>query len=886
MERCNEYEKLNAPSDFVASSVSKGSQRTLMPPSHFTASTQSASIIVPGTVTGQGTTPIKWVTHATTPPSDSGPANPWLTMAQAKQEILELHRENQRILMLQGDRSRGTKSTEDSAHSIARSGVRGEQASRWETEWRLDTERFRAESERLKGQVEALKEVAGKQREEMRDKETSLNRQSHEMEAMREELYKTKTELSQVSVELVQKREDKERLSTQLEMLERKSGEEAERLRREVERSRQETHRLTRQADTARMQAGEEAKQELQKLNKQLEESHRRHETQLQQLTATHDAELSTVRQTSSEVQERLCHLSQEVTHLKCCLLEVSAERDGLKEQLSQMGNAFETQSATLQSLRNYIGQLTPERGLEEKLTETIQTLNREKEALQVITELLTVRLNSVNDILALQEEEMTLSDPLLKAGSKATRVLRCWREKVFMLLVQLRSKDIELRGEKDKLLSTISSLEQEVKKEKYQSSVFQHSLQDRTAELELERVAREAMEQDVDTTKRENTELKSWSQEAEAGLRTMTEDAQRFSQAFEAKMSEVETVQTRLNSFGQRLTFAKRRVDTIQGLMMRKEALRRVQQATKAANPVSERAAVTELQAELASACEERDKLRQELKRTPELIESALADVREQFDSEVRQLRQAAERSRGEAQEAQAAREEAQQRLQEAHTQLEESNLNLEQLHAQLISQQEASDRALRERVSETEDHCAQQLRVMESQLNTARREHTKAVVALRQFERQAEREREQEREAQCLQSEHTKREILDLQKLLQEKDRDRNLLLATVRERGLMSEYKAARTTALQTSVALEEQQQRPSRKSNTLRAKDQPQTREQPQFVREWTLQDSLLSVLGDLRTLSAAVVHSSEDDAEEEGHGDRVRYSRTRGDDSLK
>lgn len=39
----------------------------------------------------------------------------------------------------------------------------------------------------------------------------------------------------------------------------------------------------------------------------------------------------------------------------------------------SQMGTAFETQSATLQSLRNYIGQLTPERGLEEKLTETIQ---------------------------------------------------------------------------------------------------------------------------------------------------------------------------------------------------------------------------------------------------------------------------------------------------------------------------------------------------------------------------------------------------------------------------------------------------------------------------------------------------------------------------------
>ncbi|CAB1316330.1 unnamed protein product [Coregonus sp. 'balchen'] len=538
-----------------------------MPPFHFTASIQSTSITVPGTARGRGKTPITWTLAL--------PTHGSLTL-RPNRKFLELRRENQRIL-LHGDNSRGMKSTEDFANSRARSGERGEQASRWETEWRLDTERLRAESERLRGQVEALKETAGRQREEMRIRE-------------------------------------------------RKKSDSAP-------------------------------------------------------------------------------------------------------------------------------------------------------------------RLNSVNDILALQEEEMvekTLSNPLLKNGPKGTRVLRRWREKVFMLLVQLRSKDIELRGEKDKLHSIISSLEQEVKKEKYQSSVFQHSLQDRTAELDLERMAREAVTQAVARTQRENT---SWSQKAGVGLKTVTEAVQS--------------------------------------------------------------ASVRELQAELASACEERDKVTQELKRTPELIESALADV---LDSEVRQLRQAAERSRGEAQESQAAREEAQQRLQEAHTQLEESSLNLEQLHAQLISQQETSDRALQERVFETEDCCAQQLRVMESLLNTARREHTKAVLALCQFEIQAEGEREQEREAHCLQSEHTKREIQDLQKLLQ--DKDRNLHLGTVRERGLMSEYEAARTTALQTSVALEEQQ-RPSGKSNTLKAKDKPQTI------------DSLLSVLGDIQTLSAAVVLSSEDNVEEDG-----------------
>lgn len=53
---------------------------------------------------------------------------------------------------------------------------RSEQWSRWESEWRLEAEKHKAEAERLKGQVEALKETAGRHREEMRDKDSTLNR--------------------------------------------------------------------------------------------------------------------------------------------------------------------------------------------------------------------------------------------------------------------------------------------------------------------------------------------------------------------------------------------------------------------------------------------------------------------------------------------------------------------------------------------------------------------------------------------------------------------------------------------------------------------------------------------------------------------------------------
>lgn len=41
----------------------------------------------------------------------------------------------------------------------------------------------------------------------------------------------------------------------------------------------------------------------------------------------------------------------------------------------------------------------------------------------------------------------------------------------------------------------------------------------------------------------------------------------------------------------------------------------------------------IRNLQAELSLVCEERDKLAQELKRTPELIEKTLADLKEQCE-------------------------------------------------------------------------------------------------------------------------------------------------------------------------------------------------------------------------------------------------------------
>ncbi|KAM6907543.1 coiled-coil alpha-helical rod protein 1 [Xenentodon cancila] len=637
----------------------------------------------------------------------------------------------------------------------------------------------------------------------MKVKDITLSRQNHEVEVMREELSKTKAELRQIGEELNLSNAQSQKISSQLEKLKAESDVEITKLRGDVERAKVEYRELAVKADMSRIQAEEEAKRQVLTLLQQMEEMKRKQEVQLQQLNASHCAELSTARKTNGELQDRLQSMASEVLQLKSTLTEVSTERDGLKEHLSQMRQAFETQSTTLLSLRNYIGQLAPEKGEKEQLNEALERLNKEKAALQTTAELLTVRLNSVKEILALQEEKIikrqTSTDPLLKNSSEGLQVLQLWREKVFMLCVQLRSKDIEIRREKDKLLSDVRSMEQQLHQEQHHASVLQHSLQDRVAELDLERVEKETIKQNLAKVHKENTELKLQRQKVEADIKTLTETVQRFSQEFYSKVAQLGAAKAKLNTFTQRLSFAKRRVETIQGLVMRRAALQKLEQACRQSE--DDRDSNTSLQIEHSLVCEERDRLTQELKRTPELIEKALADLKEQYESEVRQQQQELERRCIEAKMAVSEKEKTEQTLQQVQDQLEESNSSLEGLRCKLLRQQEHSEQVLQERVSEIEEQCAEKLRELEVQVNAARREHTKAVMTLQQFQREAAKKDEM-KESQGLRSENTNLDIFNNQ--LKGTEKDTNLLPVTVAERMLMREDTPGDTTAMQNPAA----------------------------------------------------------------------------------
>uniref|UniRef100_A0A1A7Z8S6 Coiled-coil alpha-helical rod protein 1 n=1 Tax=Nothobranchius furzeri TaxID=105023 RepID=A0A1A7Z8S6_NOTFU len=734
-------------------------------------------------------------------------------------------------MMLQGNIMREKTNENHLPAFQTRSAGGNEERSRWESEWWLDAERLRAEGERLKGQVDALKETAAKYREETRDKDMSLSRKNHELEVMREELSKAKIELSQVRERLSLSSAQENKMSLQLEKLKKESDEGITKLRRDEERSKEEIKEISLKAERSRLEAEEQTKQQTLRLLGQLEEMKKKHDVEMQQLNASHCAELCASKKLNGELQDRLDSMTSEALQLKRALTEASSERDKLKEHLSQMGQAFETQSATLHSLRNYIGQLAPDNGEKEQLNETVERLVKEKASLQTTTELLTVRLNSVNEILALQEEKIAKknsTDPLVKNGSEVLQVLQLWRQKVFKLCVQLRSKDVEIRREKDKHLSEFSSTEQQLQQEQHRASVLQHSLHDRIAELDLERVEKETLKQTLATVHKDNAELKALNQRAEVDIKTLTSALWSFHQKFENKLTEMDAAKARLNSCSQRLSFAKIRVEMVQGLVMRRAALQKIKHASK--------------------------QTAQDNEGTPELIEKALADLKEQYESKVRQQQQELEHSCMELKLAAASRVEAEQSLLQIQAQLEESSASLERLRCELLRQQEQSERVLQERVSEIEERCAEKLREMEVQVSSARREHTKAVMTLRQFQREVANERDEMRESRHLGSKSTKQDVFNNQ--LKETERNKHPLpfQITIPDR-LMETFRLSHAAAPQTSTSPRSLQD-PSEMKNSVETEMSLPT-------------ERLMCVLEELHTLSAAVMNSSEDSAEEDG-----------------
>lgn len=539
---------------------------------------------------------------------------------------------------------------------------------------------------------------------------------------------------------------------------------------------------------------------------RELEEVKRLHQEQLSSLTQAHQEALSSLTNKAEGLEKSLSSLETRRAGEAKELAVAQREAEVLQKQLSKAQEDLEAQVTLVENLRRYVGEQVPPEvhrqtweSERQELLETVQHLQEDRDGLHTTAELLQVRVQSLMHILTIQEEELSRkvqpSDSLEPEFTrKCQSLLKRWREKVFALMVQLKAQELEHRGCVEQLKGQVAELQDQAVAQSQEQAILQRSLQDKAAEVEVERMGAKALQLELSRAQEAQRRRQQHAATAEEQLKLVANSVSSFQTWLQSTMAEVERATTQLPCLSSRVSYAVRRVHTIQGLMARKLALAQLRQ--ESCPPLLP---VTDVSLELEQLREERNRLDAELQLSAHIIQKEVGRAREQGEAERQQLSEVAQQLEQELQRTQESLASLGLQLEAARQGQKESTEEAASLRQELTQQQEIYGQALQEKVAEVETRLREQLLETERRLNEARREHGKAVVSLRQMQRKATREKERNQELRRLQDEARKEEGLRLTQRLQELERDKNFMLATLQQEGLLSRYKQQRLLAV---------------------------------------------------------------------------------------
>ncbi|XP_073405049.1 coiled-coil alpha-helical rod protein 1 isoform X2 [Dendrobates tinctorius] len=617
-----------------------------------------------------------------------------------------------------------------------------------------------------------------------------------------------------------------------------REAEEAEGRRRQVEETKKQAEKM---AEIQKMQ-------ELQSLV----ESHKMESDKLMVRASTLE----------SQLQEEREEKTLEVKRLREELHVVNEKRAAAEAELSESHVKLETQNALVLQLRTYIGELVPDnrQAQEQKrekteLQKTIQLLEKERDTLQTSMSLLQTRLSSLTHILSLQETDLCRKAVKHLDGQKTQQLLKLWREKVFSLMVQLKSEGINKENDDRKMQDKICTLENSLQESNQQLALYSHAMQDRTAEVEMERVRNKCLHDKMTAAQATATSLSSRAEKAEQTVLQLKQMIDSFVQVFYTQESSFRGALQRLVTLGQRVSFATKRVDTIQGLVAQRLALVKLRQEEQPSDTVTDdicRPSYDDLRAEVSLLNEERDRLSGELKRSALIIDGRVTETREKLEAEIEVARQTASLLRSSLHETEERERTLREQILDLERRLQEACETTTRLQEQLCDQKEEYEKELQDKVRAVEEKATQQLAQMEKHLHEARREHTKAVVTFRQTERQIQREKTRSKETINTLEDAARVREEQLTRQLREAERDKNLMMATLRQEGLFASYQKTRLSAIQSIDIGNEKVQR---REEDARSSCTP------------AVKASISCMLANLQSLGATVLADDVDDDED-------------------
>lgn len=255
----------------------------------------------------------------------------------------------------------------------------------------------------------------------------------------------------------------------------------------------------------------------------------------------------------------------------------------------------------------------------------------------------------------------------------------------------------------------------------------------------------------------------------------------------YEVLASSLHHVDSSFKSFNKRVTFASGRVELLQAQFARKEAMLKVEMMEnskeKRPNDDLERELET-CRAELEKAIVERTSLAAQIKTDAQNLEQHINHATQEANDEANGLRKMLDDFRHQY-------DSKSQRVEELSCLLEVIQQELAEAHNEI----EAMAKLQIQTTNDIENVKAEREDDLSRQLNDVKREHAKAVVRVRQLERQLERDKEKlMTQVQTLNVEHQE-EIKKLTDKLHTTEKDNNILTTTLRQEGLLGRAKRRR-------------------------------------------------------------------------------------------
>lgn len=155
--------------------------------------------------------------------------------------------------------------------------------------------------------------------------------------------------------------------------------------------------------------------------------------------------------------------------------------------------------------------------------------------------------------------------------------LLTRWREKVYELLVQQKSASIVQRKDEQNWLEKVNDLKNELTSANNQITVLTHSLSDRQAQLDMEKNNNKQLQQEVFQAQQMALSLDDRLQESTDSVDLLSQFSHSISSKFEGNLGVLQSILGSLKAYGQRISFASSRIEVLQGIYARNEAMKKL---------------------------------------------------------------------------------------------------------------------------------------------------------------------------------------------------------------------------------------------------------------------------------------------------------------------